>query len=282
MTKKTYLVTGASDGIGKAICARLVDSDVVIVMHGRNPEKLSAARDEILSANSRAQVHMVIADFAALDEVASLGETIAREFGELNVLINNAGHLTDHWQASKDGLELTFAVNYLAPYLLTRKLLPTLLNNTPARIVNVSSTALGGGYIDCSDLQMRQRFEGWQAYANSKLANVYFSHLLAEKLTGKNLVSNALCPGLIDTNFMHTNSVFGPGGYERMKPMMRPAEQGADVPMHLATAPELAHVTGRFFIRDGASSAKSVPLQWDKRIAEQLWDTSEKLVSDWL
>lgn len=285
MEKNTYLITGASDGIGKAIALELGTTDSTLVLHGRNAEKLQMARDEIRDRTGSQQLHMVIADFASLEQVAALAEQVAQDFSQLNILINNAGHLTDHWQSSCDGFELTFAVNYLAPYLLTRKLLSTLIANAPSRIVNVSSTAMGGGFLDFSDLQSQQRFDGWQAYSNSKLAIIYFSHLLAEQLRGTKVISNSLCPGLIDTNFMHTNNVFGSGAYERMRPIMRPSSQGADVPMYLATAQETAEISGEFFIRDSSNEGdkgKVVPLRWDHATAEKLWSVSNDLVAAWL
>ena len=125
---------------------------------------------------------------------------------------------------------MTFAVNYLAPFLLTTHLLDTLRSNAPGRIVHVASTALGGGRIDFGNLQLERNFDGWQAYANSKLMNVLFSQHLAGQLGGSGVVSNALCPGLIDTNFFHTSTLFADGGYERLKPGMRSPAEGALVP----------------------------------------------------
>lgn len=282
MTDNTYLITGASDGIGKALSIELARTNATIVMHGRNPAKLEKAAAEVGALTGNEYLHTVLADFSSLEEVATLASQVKNDFSSLNVLINNAGHLTDHWQASHDGLELTFAVNYLAPFLLTNMLFTTLKNNAPARIVNVASTAMGGGYLDFSDLQSKQHFDGWQAYSNSKLAQIFFSHLLAERLKGTGVVSNSLCPGLIDTNFMHTNRVFGEGGYERMKPMMRSAREGADVPLYVATADATASTSGEFFIREGKDQAKAVPLRWDREIAEKLWSVSQDYVAEWL
>jgi NAD(P)-dependent dehydrogenase (short-subunit alcohol dehydrogenase family) len=167
------------------------------------------------------------------------------------VLINNAGLLTDHRQTSVDGFELTFAVNVLAPFLLTTRLLDTLKRNAPARVVNVASTAMGGGVIDFSNLQLERRFDGWQAYANSKLMNVLLSNHLAGQIAGSGVVSNALCPGLIDTNFFHTNTLFAGGAYERLRPGMRPPEEGALVPLYLATDPTAGMSNGEFYVRQG-------------------------------
>jgi len=254
---------------------------VMLVMHGRNEAKLIAAADEVRAASGSDKVETICADLASLAQVAQLADEIGDRFPGLNVLINNAGHLTDHRQTSADGLELTFAVNYLAPYLLTRRLLPLLKANKPARIVNVASTAMGGGVVDFSDLQMESGFTGWQAYANSKLMNILFSNVLAGQLTGSGVVSNSLCPGLIDTNFFHTNNLFAER-YDSMRGHMRTPEEGALVPLYLATAPEAGDINGEFFVREGRDERRSVPLNWNASQAEQLWRVSEELVSEWL
>ena len=277
------LVTGATDGIGRATAARMLQQGHQLILHGRNADKLATVAAELADLG---EVQTMLADFASLDDVARLADEICEQHGRLDVLVNNAGLLTDHRQLSHDGFELTFAVNYLAPWLLTNRLLELLRQSAPARIVNVSSTAMGGGQINMADLQAEHLFDGWSAYANSKLANVLFSNLLAEKLAGSRVVSNALCPGLIDTNFFHTNTVFANGAYERMRPGMRAPEAGADIPVYLAAAPEAQDVSGRFFLRGRShydrEGCRSVALDWDRELAVQLWDVSKSCVSPWL
>ena len=274
----TYLVTGATDGIGRALAHALAQRGATVILHGRNQTKLAAAVDEVREATGNSNIQSVLGDFASLDSVRQLADEIAERFPTLNVLINNAGHLTDHRQTSADGFELTFAVNYLAPFVLTLSLLDTLKANSPARIVNVASTALGGGMVDFDNLQLEHGFSGWQAYANTKLMNVLFSNVLAEQLEGSGVVTNALCPGLIDTNFFHTNTVFGNGQYERMRPGMRPPEEGALVPLYLATDPDAGAINGQFFIRVGRDGRRAVPLNWDRDTAHRLWEQTSVLV----
>jgi len=276
------LVTGATDGIGKATALALARMGARVVIHGRDPDKTAATLAELQRATGNEQLHSILADFASLEQVARMADEVIERFPGLNVLVNNAGQLNDHRQVSADGYEMTFAVNYLASALLTRRLLGTLKANAPARIVNVASTALGGGVIDFDNLQAEQHFDGWQAYANSKLANVLFSQTLAEKLTGTGVVCNSLCPGLIDTNFFHTNNIFSQQRYERMRPGMRSAEEGALVPLYLATDPAAAEVSGEFFIREGRDGRRALPLNWDRDVAERLWVVSEELVSAYL
>jgi NAD(P)-dependent dehydrogenase (short-subunit alcohol dehydrogenase family) len=261
-TRPLALVSGATDGIGRATAHRLVKLGYRVIIHGRHAEKLAATEAALAS---HGEVYALRADFASLDDVAGL---------------------TDHRQLSRDGFELTFAVNYLAPWLLTHLLLDVLESSVSARIVNVASTAMGGGAIKLDDLQAERSFDGWGVYANSKLANVLFSNLLADRLRGSGVVSNALCPGLIDTNFFHTNTVFANGAYERMQPGMRTPEEGADIPVYLASAAELQGVTGRFFMRGygyrSGDAFRAIVPDWDRDLAEALWAKSQEYLSHWL
>lgn len=282
MNSPTYLVTGATDGIGKATALALAEQGARVILHGRDPGKLEAALGQLRAATGSESLHAELADFSSLAEVAELGRRVRRDFPGLNVLINNAGLLTDHWQLSADGFEMTFAVNYLAPFLLTLSLLDTIRAGAPGRIVNVASTALGGGRVDFGNRRLERAFEGWQAYANSKLMNVLFSHHLAGQLAGSGVVSNALCPGLIDTNFFHTNTLFAGGGYERLKSGMRPPAEGALVPLYLATDPAAGEINGAFYVRRGRDGRQAVPLDWDPAAAAELWAQSLSAVGQWL
>lgn len=277
-----FLVTGATDGIGKATALALATRGASVILHGRNPAKLESTLTQLRASTGNEALSSVQADFASLAEVAALASRVRRDFPGLNVLINNAGLLTDHRQLSADGFELTFAVNYLAPFLLTLSLLDTLKANAPARIVNVASTALGGGVVDFDNLQLEHGFGGWQAYANSKLMNVLFSHQLASQVAGSGLVSNALCPGLIDTNFFHTNALFAGGEYERLKPGMRSPVEGTLVPLYLAADPAAETSNGAFYVRQGRDGRRAVPLNWDRKVAAGLWDRSLGYVARWL
>ncbi len=277
-----FLVTGATNGIGKATALALAQQGASVVIHGRHPGRLEATLKELRTATGNPALNSVCADFASLAEVTALAAQLRREFPGLSVLVNNAGLLTDHRQLSVDGFELTFAVNVLAPFLLTLGLLDTLKANAPARIVNVASTALGGGRVDFSNLQLERGFEGWQAYANSKLMNVLLSNHLAAELAGSGVVSNALCPGLIDTNFFHTNTLFAGGVYERLRPGMRPPAEGALVPLYLATDPATGESNGAFYVRQGRDGRYAVELDQDPAVAAQLWAHCLECVRRWL
>ncbi|MCL4780532.1 MAG: SDR family NAD(P)-dependent oxidoreductase [Gammaproteobacteria bacterium] len=278
----TFLVTGATNGIGKATALALARQKASVILHGRDPARLEATLAELRTASGNPALYPVRADFASLAEVAALAAQLRREFPGTSVLVNNAGLLTDHRQLSVDGFELTFAVNVLAPFLLTLSLLDMLKANAPARIVNVASTAMGGGTVDFSNLQLERGFGGWQAYANSKLMNVLLSNQLARELAGSGVVSNALCPGLIDTNFFHTSTLFAGGVYERLRPGMRPPEEGALVPLYLATDPDAGRSNGAFYVRDGRDGRHAVPLDWNVTVAERLWAYCRDCVRPWL
>jgi NAD(P)-dependent dehydrogenase (short-subunit alcohol dehydrogenase family) len=211
-----------------------------------------------------------------------MAATIKYRFDRLDVLVNNAGVLTDHRQKTADGFELTFGVNHLAPFLLTHKLQRLLLDNAPSRIVINSSTALGGGQIALDDLQAERSFGGWAAYANSKLANLLFSNVLAERLEDTGVVCNALCPGLIDTNLLKDNQEFGEPRLAQLRRNMRSPEEGAEILLFLAGAQEAKDYSGAFFLRSAGNGRQPVYPNWDRETANQLWDMSAALLSDWL
>jgi NAD(P)-dependent dehydrogenase (short-subunit alcohol dehydrogenase family) len=282
VSDRTVLITGATDGIGRALATELLRRGMRVIIHGRDSEKLSAVSNAIKAEVKAGELHAVLADFSSLADVAALADRVSVQFPSLGILVNNAGLLTDHRQLSANGFELTFAVNYLAHFLLTLKLLPVLIDNAPARIVNVASTALGSAALDFNNLQMERDFGGWQAYANSKLMNVLFSNYLAARLAGTGVVSNALCPGLIDTNFFHTNTLFSGGQYERMQRHMRSPEEGALMPLYLAADPATADISGQFFIREGRDGRRVLPLDWDQEAAARLWALSVRYLEPWL
>jgi len=282
MAGRVCLVTGATSGIGRATAEALAQTGATLIVHGRDEGKTKRLLGKLRTLSSSDDVHMLLADFASLSEVRALAVQICERFGALHVLINNAGVLTDHRQVSHDGFEHTFAVNHLAPFLLTSLLLDVLQANAPARIVINSSSAMGGAYLDFSDLQMERRFDGWTAYANTKLANMLYGNLLAEKLDGSGVVSNSFCPGLIDTNLLVGNRDFGEDRIARLKSAMRSAGDGAITPVFLATAPQAATINGKFFLKSHGNGMTPVPIRWDRDVANRLWGVSQDYVARWL
>jgi NAD(P)-dependent dehydrogenase (short-subunit alcohol dehydrogenase family) len=282
MDGRVCLVTGATNGIGKATAHALAASGATLVIHGRDRKKTEQTLAEIRTASGNDDVHMLLADFASLDEVSVMAREFRQRFDALHVLINNAGVLTDHRQLSRDGFELTFAVNHLAPFLLTLLLLQSLIDGAPARIAVNSSTAMSGGRIPFDDLQLEKHFDGWSAYANTKLANILFSNLLAGKLSGAGVVSNSFCPGLIDTDLLTGNREFGEARIRSLRAGMRPPADGAITAVHLATAPEAGNVSGAFFLKSHGAGKTPVRINWDADVAERLWAVSKECVAPWL
>jgi len=214
MEKRSVLVTGSTDGIGLATAIALAREGAQVILHGRTREKADRARRVVLAAVPKAALESVSGDFSSLDEVRAMAVDVLGRFERLHVLINNAGIVTKRREESRDGFELTFAVNHLAPFLLTNILLDLITRSAPARIVNVSSSVHSGSRLDFDDLQMTRRFDGFDAYGRSKLANVLFTFALARRLKGTGVTANALHPGVIATKLLHVNF----GGGARLPP----------------------------------------------------------------
>ncbi len=282
MKGRVCLVTGATNGIGKAIAADLAQQGATVLLHGRSREKTERTRAHLVSVTGNEDIHALLADFASLADVRALAEQVRAIDGGLHVLANNAGVLTDHRQTSADGFELTFAVNHLAPFLLTQLLLPTLQASAPSSISFNSSSAMGSAALRFDDLQMEQRFDGWTAYANTKLMNFWTSNLLAEKLGGRGVVANAYCPGLIDTDLLTGNRDFGEARVESMRARMRSAADGAITPLYLASAAEAADINGAFFLKSHDSGRTPLVLDWDRVAATRLCEFTLNCVADWL
>ena len=263
MAEKIVLVTGATDGIGKATALELARRGWRVILHGRSPHKLNQARAEIAGAVSGALLESVSADLGSLAQVRALAADLLGRFDRLEALVHNAGVFLQERQLSPDGFELTFAVNHLAPFALTFGLLP-LLRASRARVVTVSSVAHNRGRIDFDDLQAARSFDGYRAYAQSKLANVLFANELAARESGQ-LTSNSLHPGVIGTKLLKTG--FGIGGAS-------PA-QGAETSVYLVTSPEVETVSGRYF--SDRRETPAAPQALDHAAQKRLWTLSEQL-----
>jgi NAD(P)-dependent dehydrogenase (short-subunit alcohol dehydrogenase family) len=253
----TILITGATDGLGRGVAGRLAQQGATLLLHGRDPERLAEIGRELGAATLRA-------DFASLDEVRAM----AGEVGELDVLVNNAGIGSGKpdgttRQVSRDGHELRFAVNYLAPFLLTQLLLGK-LRRPGARIVHVAS--LGQAPIDFDDPMIEHGYSGARAYSQSKLAQITSGFELASRLPAEEVTVNSLHPA----TYMPTKIVLQQAGHS-----IDTLETGVDAVVRLATAPELAGVTGRFYDRRAESEAD--PQAYDEDARRRLWALSLEL-----
>jgi len=278
MTGRTCLVTGATRGIGRATAEALAKLGADVIIHGRDSASVGAVCRSTLRVSRGGHVTGAVADFASLKAVRRMAEEVAAQHSQLDVLVNNAGAAVRHRRASLDGFELLFAVNHLAPFLLTKLLLPTLTKNGPARIVTVASMAYRRAVLDFDDLQwQRRKYQSLQAYSASKLANILFTLELSCRLDGTHVTANCLHPGVVATNIF---AGLGPAGKlfgVLARPLLMSAAAGAKTSVHVASAPELATVTGRFFERSREVSLDRVAQ--DAAAASRLWEISEELVA---
>ncbi|HEX5893891.1 MAG TPA: SDR family oxidoreductase [Solirubrobacterales bacterium] len=260
---QTIVITGATDGLGKGLVTELAPSGARLILHGRNEEK-GQGLIEKLGSKARGELVWRRADLASLDEVRDLAEALLEE-DRIDVLVNNAGIGTAGGrEESAEGYELTFAVNYLAPFLLTRQLLPLIQRSAPVRIVNVSSA--GQMTIDFDDVMLESRYSGVQAYCQSKLALVMFTFDLAEELEGSGVTANCLHPG----TYMPTNMVRQAG----VAPVT-PLEDGIAATMRLITSPEVEGVNGHYF--DGTRESAPHPQAEDPDARRRLRELSQEL-----
>jgi NAD(P)-dependent dehydrogenase (short-subunit alcohol dehydrogenase family) len=272
MSGRVCVVTGASGGIGKATAAELARRGATAVLVVRSAERGEAARTEIERATGNRDVHLVLADLSRQADVRrAAGEILAR-FPAVHVLVNNAA--THTWRReTADGIEQQWAVNHLAPFLLTNLLLPRMIDAAPARVVTVSSNAhMGVGPLRWDDLEMaRGRYRGFRQYGYTKLANVLFTRELARRTAGAGVTANALHPGVVATDLL----LNGAPPLKLFRRWMRTPEQGAATAVHLATSPEVEGVTGEYFI-DGRPVALAAAAT-DDEAARRLWSISERM-----
>jgi len=274
MSGRICLVTGATRGIGRATAEALAKSGAHVLLHGRDSASVGAVCREMVRYG---QVDGVVGDLSSLAAVRKLATDVAAQYPRLDVLVNNAGTGTRRRQTTADGYERTFAINHLAPFLLTNLLLERLKASKAARVVTVSSMAHRSSKLDFEDLNWEKRkFSGLGAYAASKLANILFTVELASRLAGSNVTANCLHPGVVATNIFtafggRTGKVFT----VLLRPFMLSPADGAKTSVYLASSPEVANVTGKFF--DKCREVAPAAAAQDAAAAKRLWEISAKL-----
>jgi NAD(P)-dependent dehydrogenase (short-subunit alcohol dehydrogenase family) len=224
------------------------------------------------------QVDVFVADMSSQSKVRRLADEVLLSLSRIDVLVNNVGGYWNSRHVTTDGLERTFALNHLAPFLLTNLLLDRLKHSAPARVVTVASHVHARGRIDFDDLQGARSYSGARAYNQSKLANVQFTYELARRLVGTAVTATALHPGLVRTSF----GAEDPAGGQRLftpllRPFMKSPAKGAATSIHLAIAPDLEQVTGRYFAN--SKPKRSAKHSYDEGAAAQLWQVSAELVA---
>jgi NAD(P)-dependent dehydrogenase (short-subunit alcohol dehydrogenase family) len=263
---KTILITGATDGIGLATARELTGHGHEVVVHGRNEDKAMHACDAIRADVPAAKLQTAYADFADLSAVARMGRDLVARLPRLDVLVNNAGVYKTEWETSQDGFELTLAVNHLAHFLLANLLLPPLKKSAAPRVITVSSMVHASGRIEFENMNGDRGYNGYHAYANSKLANALFANELARREPW--LTSNSLHPGVVGTKLLH--AAFSMPG--------ETAAAGARTSVYLATSPEVDKVTGKYF--DNCTEVAAAASALDQQLAKRLWEWSEDAVRE--
>jgi NAD(P)-dependent dehydrogenase (short-subunit alcohol dehydrogenase family) len=276
---KRVVITGATGGIGLAAARRLAELGADVAIVARSPERAAEAVVQIAAAPDCNTPDVLIADLASLAEVRRVAEEIARRYPRLDVLINNAGAMYSSRKLSTDGIELTWAVNHLAPFALTTSLLDLLQASAPARIITTASAAHYGAQIPFDDLTADRSYAnmGYTRYGETKLANILFTGELARRLAGTRVTANCFHPGFVGTGFNHNN-----GGLMRLAMWIgelfaRKPEQGAETLVWLADSPEVSSISGAYFVDKRRRSPS--PAAEDMAQAKRLWQVSEEMLA---
>src|SRR5499427_2707437 len=273
MNGKVCVVTGATSGIGKAAATALARMGAQIVRVGRDRGRAEATAAEIAAVSTVAP-KVEIADLASMAQVRALaGRLVALE--RIDVLINNAGLVLGERRGTPDGFEHVFAVNHLAPFLLTNLLLPRLTASAPARVITVTSDAHSAAKLELDDPNLEHGWDSWRSYANSKLANILFTRELARRLDGTGVTANCAHPGVVRTGFGREGKPLLRLGTTLARPFFLSPERGADTVVYLASSPDVAGETGGYYVkrqqREPSAAAR------DDAAARKLWDISAKL-----
>jgi NAD(P)-dependent dehydrogenase (short-subunit alcohol dehydrogenase family) len=282
MKGKSVVVTGANSGIGKATAAALAGAGARTVLTARNEASGRDAVADIRRSTGSDEVELAVFDLADLASVRRGAADLLERCDRIDVLVNNAGLVLSRRTETKDGFESTFATNHLGPFLLTTLLLDRIVASAPSRIVNVSSTAHRSARrgLDFDDLQSTSHYAAMQAYARSKLANILFTTELARRLRGSGVTVNAVHPGTVATGFARDDDATGvlAFGVKVIKPFALTPEKGARTSIYLAASPDVADVTGGYFVK--RRQAQPSAAARDEAAAARLWAVSEQLVSE--
>jgi NAD(P)-dependent dehydrogenase (short-subunit alcohol dehydrogenase family) len=279
LTGRTYVVTGANSGVGRATTERLAADGAAVALVCRSRERGERALREIEERTGNTELALRVADLASLGQVRRLGEELATDLARLDGLINNAGVYRARREPTEEGLEMTMAVNHLAHYLLTHHVFEP-LRSAGGRVVNVSSGSHRTGDLRRAPLESivrgEIRYRGYQAYSDSKLANVLFTRELDRRARSTGVTTHAVHPGMLATRIWNQNRNLGSLLARLFKPFMGSPEKGGAAVARVATDPALDGVSGRYF--DRMDEAEPAPQARDAGLARELWELSAELV----
>ncbi len=261
--KKIILITGSTDGIGKATAIESAKRGAKVIVHGKDLDKIQKTIEKIKKKSCNDDIQYILADLSDLEQVKKAFSDL--NLPKLDILINNACVFKHNFKKTKDGFEYTFQICYLAHFIITKKLIPLLNKSDDARIINVSSMVHAHS-LDLSFLK-KESYDGYKAYEVSKLANVLFTYELAERLKGSNIKVNCLHPGVISTKLLHEG--WGIGGAD--------VSQGAKNLIYLAFSNDVKNITGKYFF--DRKPTESSPITYDIKTRKQFWDYTEKLLT---
>ena len=279
LNQKYCLITGATSGIGLAAAKELAGYGAHLILTTRDWERGQDAKEQILAAHPEVAVDLLECNLSSFDSIYKAAQSYRQSYGELHLLINNAGIWNTEFEETANGIESNFAVNHLSPFLLTLWLADLLKEQPHARIINTSSRAHASATLRFDDLETRNRFKHYQAYGQSKMANILFTQQLDEKLKGTGVTANSFHPGVVRTNlfkdFPFKGAIEAIGGGFMVSP-----EQGAETLVYLATSPDIEDLSGRYLVKKKVRKPKKEAI--DPNNAEILWNKSLEYVKAYL
>lgn len=279
MKDKICLITGATSGIGKATALKLAELGVSLILLSRNENKGEKICDQIKKANSNAQAKFYKVDISSMKEVRDVSERIKTDCDHIDILINNAGARFDKYYKNDEGIELTFATNHIGHFLLTLSLIEMLKKSAQGRVINVSSPAHFRGTVDFDDIVAPANYDRRLAYGRSKLANLFFTYELSNRLKDSSITVNAVDPGGVATNFSRNNGLFAWMKHYLsyiLKLKLISPQKAAETIVYLASSDEVSKTTGKYFFEK--KEIRSSPASYSKEAALKLWHLSSKLI----
>ncbi|MFZ0455611.1 MAG: SDR family oxidoreductase [Ignavibacteriaceae bacterium] len=275
----TCLITGANSGIGKAAAKELAKLGAAIILVSRNHTRGERTLAELKTITGSNKFYLYITDLSSQNSILGLAEEIKNKFSRLDILINNAGAYFSKRHITVDGIEATFAVNFLSRFVLTNLLLENILRSKQGRIINLSGEFHRKGRINFEDIEFSKKYSAFKAICQARLADVLFTYELSRRLKETKVTSNCLHPGMVATNLINNDpdsSLMRRFFYKSISPFLKRPEEGAETVVYLASSPEVANVSGKYFI--DKKCIKSAAISYDENIAKQLWRISEQMI----